>query len=127
MAASDDRLLDQQGVAGLQPGMDAFDGIQFAQPNLDLVGEKVVRGYFEGWYEVSDHDDPAAFAAIVTNYQLLSPPLVSATAVVLPWIEAVWIVIGIKLLPEFRKAGLSVSRSGLMISDSADRMMSSAI
>lgn len=33
--------------------------------------------------------DPAAFAAIVTNYQLLSPPLVSATAVVFPWIEAV--------------------------------------
>ena len=33
--------------------------------------------------------DPAAFAAIVTNYQLLPPPLVSATAVVFPWIEAV--------------------------------------
>jgi len=33
--------------------------------------------------------DPAAFAAIVTNYQLLSPPLVSMTAVVFPWIEAV--------------------------------------
>lgn len=33
--------------------------------------------------------DPTAFAAIVTNYQLLPPPLVSATAVVFPWIEAV--------------------------------------
>jgi len=33
--------------------------------------------------------DPAAFAEIVTNYQLLPPPLVSATAVVFPWIEAV--------------------------------------
>ena len=32
---------------------------------------------------------PAAFAAIVTSYQLLPPPLVSATAVVFPWIEAV--------------------------------------
>ena len=32
--------------------------------------------------------DPAAFAAIVNNYQLLSPELVFATAVVLPWIEA---------------------------------------
>jgi uncharacterized membrane protein YphA (DoxX/SURF4 family) len=32
--------------------------------------------------------DPAAFAAIVTNYQLLPAPLVSATAVVFPWIEA---------------------------------------
>jgi hypothetical protein len=32
--------------------------------------------------------DPAAFAAIVNNYQLLSPKLVLATAVVLPWIEA---------------------------------------
>jgi len=33
--------------------------------------------------------DPAAFAAIITNYQLLSPPLVLTTAVVVPWIEAV--------------------------------------
>jgi uncharacterized membrane protein YphA (DoxX/SURF4 family) len=33
--------------------------------------------------------DPAAFAAIVTNYQLLPPSLVSVTAVVFPWIEAV--------------------------------------
>ncbi|WP_372681611.1 MauE/DoxX family redox-associated membrane protein [Desulfosarcina sp.] len=33
--------------------------------------------------------DPGAFAAIVTNYQLFSPPLVSATAVIFPWIEAV--------------------------------------
>ena len=33
--------------------------------------------------------DPKAFAAIVTNYQLLPPHLVSATAVVFPWIEAV--------------------------------------
>ena len=33
--------------------------------------------------------DPMSFAAIVTNYQLLSPPLVLTTAVVLPWIEAV--------------------------------------
>ena len=32
--------------------------------------------------------DPAAFAAIVTNYQLLSPQLVWATAVIFPWIEA---------------------------------------
>ena len=33
--------------------------------------------------------DPEAFAAIVTNYQLLPPSLVSATAVVFPWVEAV--------------------------------------
>ncbi len=32
--------------------------------------------------------DPTAFAAIVTNYQMLTPPLVWATAVILPWIEA---------------------------------------
>jgi uncharacterized membrane protein YphA (DoxX/SURF4 family) len=31
--------------------------------------------------------DPSAFAAIVANYQLLPPPLVSATAVIFPWIE----------------------------------------
>jgi uncharacterized membrane protein YphA (DoxX/SURF4 family) len=33
--------------------------------------------------------DPEAFAKIVTNYQLLSPPLVSATAILFPWIEAI--------------------------------------
>ena len=32
--------------------------------------------------------DPTAFAAIVANYQLLPPPLVSTTAVIFPWIEA---------------------------------------
>lgn len=31
--------------------------------------------------------DPSAFAAIVTNYQLLPPLLVGAVAVVFPWIE----------------------------------------
>lgn len=33
--------------------------------------------------------DPSAFAAIVSNYQLLPPALVWATAVIFPWIEAV--------------------------------------
>jgi uncharacterized membrane protein YphA (DoxX/SURF4 family) len=33
--------------------------------------------------------DPAGFAAIVTNYQLLPPPLVKITAEVFPWVEAV--------------------------------------
>lgn len=32
--------------------------------------------------------DPAAFAVIVANYQLLPTPMVAATAVVFPWIEA---------------------------------------
>ena len=32
---------------------------------------------------------PAAFAAVVANYQILPPALVTATAVVFPWIEAV--------------------------------------
>ena len=31
--------------------------------------------------------DPTAFAAIVTNYRMLPPPLVWGTAVILPWIE----------------------------------------
>ena len=33
--------------------------------------------------------DPSAFAAVVANYQLLSPHWVSLTAVIFPWIEAV--------------------------------------
>lgn len=31
---------------------------------------------------------PRVFAEMVANYQILPPPLVTATAVVLPWIEA---------------------------------------
>ena len=33
--------------------------------------------------------DPSAFAEIVANYQLVGPPLVCLTAIILPWIEAV--------------------------------------
>lgn len=33
--------------------------------------------------------DPSAFAAIVTNYQILNPPLVTLTVIILPWIEAI--------------------------------------
>jgi uncharacterized membrane protein YphA (DoxX/SURF4 family) len=32
--------------------------------------------------------DPSAFADIVTNYQIVHPPMVRLTAIVLPWIEA---------------------------------------
>ena len=32
--------------------------------------------------------EPGAFASIITNYQVLPPNLVAATAVVLPWVEA---------------------------------------
>ena len=32
--------------------------------------------------------DPATFAGIVTNYQLVAPPLIKLTVMVLPWIEA---------------------------------------
>ena len=31
--------------------------------------------------------DPSAFAAIVANYQLVNPPLVTLTVIILPWIE----------------------------------------
>jgi len=33
--------------------------------------------------------DPAGFARVVQNYQLLPPALVHPAAVVLPWVEAV--------------------------------------
>ena len=33
--------------------------------------------------------NPDAFATIITNFQLLPPQLVSVTAVIFPWIEAV--------------------------------------
>ena len=33
--------------------------------------------------------DPAAFATIITNYQLFSQPWVTVTALVFPWVEAI--------------------------------------
>jgi uncharacterized membrane protein YphA (DoxX/SURF4 family) len=56
--------------------------------------------------------DPAAFATIVTNYQLLPPMLVSATAVVFPWIEA---VCGLALIFGRLEKGASLLVSLMMI------------
>jgi uncharacterized membrane protein YphA (DoxX/SURF4 family) len=49
---------------------------------------RILLGFVFLFSSASKIADPAAFAAIVNNYQLLSPKLVLATALVLPWIEA---------------------------------------
>ena len=56
--------------------------------------------------------DPAAFTAIVANYQLLPPPLVSATAVVFPWIEA---VCGLALVFGRLEKGAALLISSMMV------------
>ena len=56
--------------------------------------------------------NPTAFAAIVTNYQLLPPPLVAATAVVFPWIEA---MCGLALVAGRFEKGAALLVSLLMV------------
>ena len=55
--------------------------------------------------------DPAAFAQVVQNYQILPPALVNPTAVILPWIEA---VCGICLITGVLARGSLALFSGLM-------------
>lgn len=56
--------------------------------------------------------DPSAFAAVVANYQIATPPLVTATAVILPWIEA---LCGVALVFGRFTKGAALLVSGLMI------------
>lgn len=55
--------------------------------------------------------DPAAFAKIVRNYQILPDMLVYGAAMILPWIE---VVVGMCLLTGFLSRGASLSASLMM-------------
>jgi uncharacterized membrane protein YphA (DoxX/SURF4 family) len=61
---------------------------------ITLVFRIVLGGLFL-FSSVGKIADPNAFAAIVTNYQLLPQPLVMATAVIFPWVE---VLCGVALL-----------------------------
>ena len=52
------------------------------------LGIRVLLGGVFLFSSVGKIADPNAFAAIVANYQLLPQPLVTMTAVIFPWIEA---------------------------------------
>lgn len=56
--------------------------------------------------------DPAAFAAIITNYQLLPPVLVNIAALVLPWLE---LVCGICLVLNRWTRGSALMVAALMV------------
>ena len=56
--------------------------------------------------------DPAGFARVLQNYQLLPPALVHPAAVMLPWIEA---VCGLSLVTGIRAGGGLVVFTGLMV------------
>lgn len=55
--------------------------------------------------------DPAAFAKIIRNYQILPDMLVYGVAQVLPWIE---VVVGVSLLTGFVARGASLSACLMM-------------
>lgn len=55
--------------------------------------------------------DPAAFARVVQNYQILPPVLVNPTAVILPWVEA---LCGICLITGVLARGSLLIFNGLM-------------
>jgi uncharacterized membrane protein YphA (DoxX/SURF4 family) len=56
--------------------------------------------------------DPSAFQSIVTNYQLLSPPLVTATAIIFPWMEA---LCGLALVSGRYDKGAALLTSAMMV------------
>jgi uncharacterized membrane protein YphA (DoxX/SURF4 family) len=56
--------------------------------------------------------DPAAFARVVQNYQILPLPLVNPTAVILPWVEA---VCGVCLISGVLARGSALLLNGLMV------------
>jgi len=55
--------------------------------------------------------DPAAFAKIIRNYQILPDMFVYGVAMILPWIE---VVVGMCLLTGFLSRGASLSASLMM-------------
>lgn len=63
------------------------------------------------WASWGKIEDPAAFARVVQNYQILPPPLVNPTAVILPWVEA---VCGICLITGVLARGSVLLFNGLM-------------
>lgn len=56
--------------------------------------------------------NPDAFATIVTNFQLLSPQLVSLTAIILPWVEA---ICGVALVVGRMEKGAALLVSAMMM------------
>ena len=64
---------------------------------------------YASWEKVFN---PAAFAAIITNYQILPPSLVGPTALILPWVE---LICGISLILHRWVQGSALVVTGLMV------------
>jgi uncharacterized membrane protein YphA (DoxX/SURF4 family) len=56
--------------------------------NKITIGIRIGLGAIFLFSSMAKITNPAAFAAIVANYQFVNQPLVTLTAVILPWIEA---------------------------------------
>lgn len=56
--------------------------------NKVTIGIRIGLGAVFLFSSMAKIADPSAFADIVANYQLIQPPVVALTAIILPWIEA---------------------------------------
>ncbi len=83
-----------------------------AAVNIATIGVRIALGTVFILSSVGKIADPSAFAAIVTNYRLLPPPLVAVTAVVFPWVE---MVCGIALVVGRLKKGAALTVTVMMV------------
>jgi uncharacterized membrane protein YphA (DoxX/SURF4 family) len=83
----------------------------------DLAGRltlfiRIILGGVFLYSSIAKIADPGAFADIVTNYRLLPPQLVWATAVIFPWVE---VVCGLALLFGRLERGAALLVSAMMV------------
>lgn len=83
-----------------------------AAVNNVTIAVRIILGAVFILSSVGKIADPSAFAAIVTNYRLLPPPLVTLTTVVFPWVE---IVCGIALIAGRLEKGAALTVAAMMV------------
>ncbi|MBN1102228.1 MAG: DoxX family membrane protein [Deltaproteobacteria bacterium] len=77
---------------------------------FSLIARLILGGIFI-YASVDKIADPAAFAKVVYNYQILPDILINLTAIMLPWLE---LVLGVFLVSGFFREG-SVSLATLLL------------
>jgi len=83
-----------------------------ATGNTITTGVRIGLGAIFLFSSIAKIANPSAFAAIVTNYQLIDQPLVTLTAVILPWIEA---LCGLALVVGRCEKGAALLVSSMMV------------
>jgi uncharacterized membrane protein YphA (DoxX/SURF4 family) len=83
-----------------------------AAVNMATIAVRIALGAVFILSSVGKIADPSGFAAIVTHYRLLPPPLVALTAVVFPWVE---IVCGMALMVGRLEKGAALTVAVMMV------------